>query len=314
MISVSVLDLTTLAWAIWAAGGLLLVALTLAKVAPRSIAQMWKLFASEGVFIAVATLPFLIGGIAVPLVLAAISLRSGWECVYATSRAWKLPPAARRGSQIFGAGFMAALAAAGWFFSVQEVLLLSAILLATCLAAHLVRARSNGNVGAAFASGGALLDAGAFPGIPLALFAHIAHQPEAYPLIVLAFIHVEIFDSLAVLGGKLVGKTPLFGALSPNKTVEGFVTGLCALGVLSIGYILIAGGGPVLAWTALIVAGAIAAVAGDLSASFHKRAAGLKDYPAIYGPQGGLLDMTDAWIAAVPLTAAAAWLLGVFPA
>jgi len=38
-------------------------------------------------------------------------------------------------------------------------------------------------------------------------------------------------------------------------------------------------------------------VLGDLAASRLKRAAGVKDYPHLMRHQGGLLDITDAWIA-----------------
>ena len=52
------------------------------------------------------------------------------------------------------------------------------------------------------------------------------------------------------------------------------------------------------------------AIAGDLLGSLAKRLAGVKDYPAVMAVQGGLLDITDAWLVAGPCLAGLAVLLG----
>ena len=57
------------------------------------------------------------------------------------------------------------------------------------------------------------------------------------------------------------------------------------------------GGFPVLGSMLFALAAGALTVAGDLAASRLKRVAGVKDYPAVLPHQGGLLDITDAWIA-----------------
>jgi phosphatidate cytidylyltransferase len=148
-----------------------------------------------------------------------------------------------------------------------------------------------------------------FPVLPLAAFSHAASEPRLAPMLVLAFFLVEMFDSFSLLGGKLYGRTPLVPRLSPRKTWEGLATGAGAtlLAILAL-----------VAWLGLpllpmLIAGlvvVISAIAGDLLGSLAKRRAGVKDYPAVMTVQGGLLDITDAWLVAGPCLAGLAVLQG----
>lgn len=137
----------------------------------------------------------------------------------------------------------------------------------------------------------------AFPILPLIVFDVAALKGGAATLLV-AFLLVETFDSYALLGGKIFGRRKAFPTLSPKKTVEGLIAGTvmlmitaAAVGALLFGYRV----GP--AALIALVAGLLT-VAGDLAASRLKRAAGVKDFPKILPHQGGLLDITDAWIVA----------------
>lgn len=134
-----------------------------------------------------------------------------------------------------------------------------------------------------------------FPGIPFAVFLAAGLSGGYSAWLLLAFIFVETFDSYALLGGKFLGRTKAFPGLSPNKTVEGLISGAIMLAATAaVGAMLL--GAPVL--DALIYAAMTAplAVAGDLAASRIKRQAGVKDYPSIMPRQGGLFDITDSWI------------------
>jgi len=123
--------------------------------------------------------------------------------------------------------------------------------------------------------------------------------------LLLAFILTEVFDSFALLGGRLFGRHKIFPRLSPNKTIEGLLTGLAALAIFAL--MLTAIISPA---RALVGAGAtaVAAILGDLLGSAAKRAAGVKDYPTIIREQGGLLDILDAWLVSGPVLAGL-WLL-----
>ncbi|KMW57387.1 Phosphatidate cytidylyltransferase [Candidatus Rhodobacter oscarellae] len=135
----------------------------------------------------------------------------------------------------------------------------------------------------------------AFPLLPLAVFT-IGGMAQTYTAwLLLAYILVEVFDSFALLGGKLFGRTKAFPELSPNKTIEGLAAGAVML-------MLVAAGGAAVLGTAILPAMGLAllvaplAVTGDLAASKLKRMSGVKDFPKVLPHQGGLLDTTDAWI------------------
>jgi phosphatidate cytidylyltransferase len=92
--------------------------------------------------------------------------------------------------------------------------------------------------------------------------------------------------------------------LSPRKTLEGLVTGFCAL-VFAVTILAVsAQNWSFASCAALIVVVALSAVLGDLAASWVKRRAMLKDYPVLLAGQGGLLDMLDSWLIAAPSTVA----------
>ncbi|SFL02121.1 phosphatidate cytidylyltransferase [Shimia haliotis] len=142
-----------------------------------------------------------------------------------------------------------------------------------------------------------ILDLMVFPVLPLALLAYGAIQPNLAGLMFAAYLLVEIFDSLALLCGKLFGRTKAFPTLSPNKTIGGLVGGALSLIVLTAfgAYLLDQPLG--LAALLAVFVGCLA-VAGDLAASRLKRIGGVKDFPIVFSRQGGLLDSLDSWIAA----------------
>ncbi len=107
-------------------------------------------------------------------------------------------------------------------------------------------------------------------------------------------------DTLAYLGGRLLGRHKMAPSTSPGKTWEGFVFGTAATifvtfvalykqHYLSIGHSIELG-----------VVLAIAAPLGDLFESLMKRDAGVKDSGRLLGGHGGMLDRLDAFLFAAP--------------
>lgn len=117
-------------------------------------------------------------------------------------------------------------------------------------------------------------------------------------------------DNGGYLMGKLVGKTKVTPAISPNKSLEGFI-GAIGLSVLaSVGFCALFKemGHPIvlrspLATAEFIVLGVLIGVVGifgDLFESFVKRAFGVKDMASLFPGWGGVLDRVDALIFTFP--------------
>lgn len=118
---------------------------------------------------------------------------------------------------------------------------------------------------------------------------------------VFVYLCVAAHDAFAQLIGARWGRRPLAPGLSPGKTAAGAAGGLAAAALMGLA----------LAPTPLAAAYGLgigaAALAGDLLVSAVKRAAGLKDFGRLLGPQGGLLDRIDGLLLAAVVAAAWGW-------
>ncbi|MEO8589840.1 MAG: phosphatidate cytidylyltransferase [Flavobacteriales bacterium] len=108
-------------------------------------------------------------------------------------------------------------------------------------------------------------------------------------------------DTGAYLVGRTIGRTKLLPAVSPKKTVEGFIGGV--LLTMAVGYVLSLYQ-PMLSMTEWLACGAlvgITATLGDLLESALKRARGVKDSGTILPGHGGMLDRFDGFLLAAPV-------------
>jgi phosphatidate cytidylyltransferase len=110
--------------------------------------------------------------------------------------------------------------------------------------------------------------------------------------------------------GRSFGKNKLAPSVSPGKTWEGVVGGLCCAGVVGglAGYVL---GTTALLFAALAVVTAALSVVGDLNVSMFKRNAGLKDSGSLLPGHGGVLDRIDSVTAAVAIFVLGLALIGI---
>lgn len=138
--------------------------------------------------------------------------------------------------------------------------------------------------------------------LPLCMAAYLwlRQSDETGFTVVFLYLVVATNDALAQITGQLWGRTPLSPVISPAKTVEGAVGGLFFAG--AIGLTL----GIVLGWDlfralALGLTLGITGLVGDLTASTWKRALGIKNFSALLGAQGGVLDRFDGLILAAPV-------------
>src|SRR5213080_1497840 len=135
-------------------------------------------------------------------------------------------------------------------------------------------------------------------GLGLFLLLRDLHRGRLVALAVL--LAVWAGDTLAYLGGRLLGRHRMAPNTSPGKTWEGFVFGTAA--TVFVAFVSLYKQG-FLTITQSIVLGVVLAVSaplGDLFESLLKRDAGVKDSGSLLGGHGGMLDRLDAFLFAAP--------------
>ncbi len=109
-------------------------------------------------------------------------------------------------------------------------------------------------------------------------------------------------DSAAYYIGKGLGRTKLYTAVSPNKTVEGAVAAVAG-GVLCGAILKVLLISSITTGQAALLGAVIGAVTivGDLVESMFKRDAGVKDSGTLIPGHGGILDKIDGMLFAGPV-------------
>ncbi len=114
-------------------------------------------------------------------------------------------------------------------------------------------------------------------------------------------------DTSAYVVGKLIGKKKIFPILSPHKSLEGCIGGVCGAVLLGglYGYFFVEKMFPEqrVAWLVAFIcgAGAVMSMVGDLAASAIKRNNNIKDYGHIIPGHGGIMDRFDSMIVTAPM-------------
>ena len=127
-------------------------------------------------------------------------------------------------------------------------------------------------------------------------------------LLLYAFVLVWAADSGAYFAGRAFGKHKLAPKVSPGKTWEGVVGGLCTAAILAFIFMYffeatLLGQRSVSGFVLLSVATVAISVLGDLTESMFKRESGIKDSSQLIPGHGGVLDRIDSLTAAVPFFA-----------
>ncbi len=123
--------------------------------------------------------------------------------------------------------------------------------------------------------------------------------PFGRPFILGAFVGVWASDIAAYFAGKGFGRNKLCPAISPGKTVEGALAGVC-LGALAAAIVwVVFAHVSIYSAIALGIVLALTGIMGDLAESAVKRAAHVKDSGHLLPGHGGLLDRIDALVPAV---------------
>ncbi len=161
-------------------------------------------------------------------------------------------------------------------------------------------------------------------GIPLS-FANVVFIRDNHTIpLALLYILVGLgsawwSDTSAFFAGRAFGKHKLAPNISPKKTVEGAIGGVCGavVGNLLVAFLLVyltrvpalssyfGGTLNVFYWRIALLSPilSVASIFGDLSASMIKRQFGVKDYGSIMPGHGGIMDRFDSVLFVLPLVA-----------
>lgn len=138
-------------------------------------------------------------------------------------------------------------------------------------------------------------------------------EHTGFGLLVMLLLMVWGNDVFAYFGGKQFGKRSLAPAVSPNKTWEGFFSGIAgAFAGLAISWYLFDYSMSWMFALPLPILISIFGPIGDLTESKMKRAAGVKDASNILPGHGGFMDRFDALILAAPACYLYLYVLDVF--
>ena len=127
---------------------------------------------------------------------------------------------------------------------------------------------------------------------------------SSHGLLALLYLLLVIWvcDTAAYLFGSAFGKRKLAPAISPNKSVEGFLAGLVSSLLVSMAFYSLSS----LDWSLSFIASAGLIIAfagqlGDLAESLLKRGASVKDSGSLIPGHGGMLDRIDSLLFAIPV-------------
>ena len=114
--------------------------------------------------------------------------------------------------------------------------------------------------------------------------------------ILAVFILIWLSDSMAYVGGRLFGRTPMAPVLSPKKTWEGLITGILFTVGTAFALFYFAFGVTLKLTVVIAVVVAATAPIGDLIGSYFKRQSGVKDSGVFLPGHGGFLDRLDSYL------------------
>ena len=192
--------------------------------------------------------------------------------------------------------------AAVMYFEKLHILWLAAVLLLIFLATFVFCMKSeNHRAQDALATFEMLL----YPGLAIMGILYVCCLPrkEYAVIFTTGFLSAVSCDTFALFGGMAFGRHKLAPTVSPKKTIEGSVSGTLVTVGIGVGawflfkdYMLVS----LVKYIIIVFVCTIVSQIGDLSASFIKREAGIKDYGNLIPGHGGMMDRIDSLMMSIP--------------
>lgn len=136
--------------------------------------------------------------------------------------------------------------------------------------------------------------------IPFLNLHSLLHLGHWQALVIILLVFNFGMDTGAWFFGKNIGRTKLWKAVSPNKTVEGLIGGALTSGVLgSLAWYYLIGNFEVKYILIFFILGILSQV-GDLVQSKFKRQIGVKDSSNLIPGHGGVYDRIDSLLFVIP--------------
>ena len=250
-------------------------------------------------------LRLLTAAVGVPGILALLYLGPPWGFYVLVLPAtlvgcWELFAMTHPGDRVaqgFGVAVSAAVSLAIYAFGLHDARVLLTVLVVVPAIGPVFTLVRLGDIHTAALRSFALGFGPLFVAAPLTLLAMMRRDfgDRGPGLVVMSLMFAWWGDTGGYFAGRFLGKTKLYEAVSPHKTVEGALGGLAG----SISAALLASFWylrqiPVSHSVPLAVVAAVLGQAGDLGESLIKRSTGVKDSGAIVPGHGGILDRVDA--------------------
>lgn len=133
----------------------------------------------------------------------------------------------------------------------------------------------------------------------LSFIIHIRDLLHGDILLIFALFTTWMSDTVAYIFGVYFGKSHIFPSISPNKTLEGSISGILGGAICGMLFYFVLPLNPII----LLVLGFFAAICGqigDLFESLIKRNFNVKDSGNLLPGHGGILDCMDSVLFSVP--------------
>lgn len=144
-----------------------------------------------------------------------------------------------------------------------------------------------------------------YPGLAIMGILYVCCLPrkEFAVIFTTGFLSAVGCDTFALFGGMAFGRHKLAPTVSPKKTIEGSISGTLVTVGIGVGawflfkeYMLVS----LVKFIIIVFVCTIVSQIGDLSASFIKREAGIKDYGNLIPGHGGMMDRIDSLMMSIP--------------